>query len=104
MVLPAVPLMTVAAPSFDPSRYLAGALHGIFCQGLPEEVSVADVGSTDNTQAVIKKWQHRLPGWCCGPRDELEVINLFVPVIDIQFQFFGTLETRAKTQDYGRLS
>lgn len=61
------PLVTVAVPSFNQGRYLDDALESIFHQGVPVEVFVADGGSTDNTLAVIEKWQDRLAWWRSGP-------------------------------------
>lgn len=69
MVSPADPLITVAVPSFNQGRYLADALTSIFHQGLPVEVCVADGGSTDNTRAVIEKWQNKLAWWRSNPDD-----------------------------------
>jgi GT2 family glycosyltransferase len=67
MIVSAAPLITVAVPSFNQGRYLADALESIFHQGLAVEVFVADGGSTDNTLAIIEKWQDRLAWWRSGP-------------------------------------
>ncbi len=58
-----LPLVTIAVPSFNQGRFLDDALASIFQQEIPVEVFVLDGGSTDNSVAVIKKWQHRLAGW-----------------------------------------
>ena len=58
-----VPLVTVAVPSFNHGRYLNDALESIFTQRLPVEVFVMDGGSTDNSVAIIKKWERHLAGW-----------------------------------------
>lgn len=69
MVLPVAPLITIAVPSFNQGRFLVDALESIFHQSLPVEVFVADGGSTDNTLAIIEKWQDRLAWWRSGPDD-----------------------------------
>jgi glycosyltransferase involved in cell wall biosynthesis len=63
----ATPLITVAVPSFNKGRYLADALESIFHQDLPVEVFVADGCSTDNSLAIIEKWQDRLAWWRSSP-------------------------------------
>lgn len=57
------PLVTVAVPSYNQGRFLDAALASIFSQNLPIEVFVADAGSTDETLAVLQKWEGRLAGW-----------------------------------------
>jgi len=57
------PLVTVTVPSFNQGAYLEHALVSIFNQNLPVEVFVQDGGSSDESVAVIKKWQHLLAGW-----------------------------------------
>jgi glycosyltransferase involved in cell wall biosynthesis len=58
-----IPLVTVAVPSFNHGRYLNDALESIFTQRLAVEVFVMDGGSTDNSIAIIKKWERHLAGW-----------------------------------------
>ncbi|MGZ5037112.1 MAG: glycosyltransferase [Usitatibacter sp.] len=57
------PVVTVAVPSLNQGRYLEAALASIFAQDLPVEVFVADGGSTDESLAVIRRWEPRLLGW-----------------------------------------
>ena len=57
------PMVTVAVPNRDQGRYLDAALHSIFQQDVPVEVFLADGGSTDNSNAIIIKWQKYLAGW-----------------------------------------
>lgn len=61
------PVVTVAVPSFNQGRYLEAALASLFAQGLPVEVFVADGGSTDDSLAVIRRWEDRLLGWRSHP-------------------------------------
>lgn len=57
------PLVTIAVPSFNQGRFLDDALTSIFQQEFPVEVFVLDGGSTDDSLAVIRKWENRLAGW-----------------------------------------
>jgi glycosyltransferase involved in cell wall biosynthesis len=57
------PLVTVAVPSYNQGQYLDDALTSIFSQNVAVEVFLLDGGSTDNSLAVIQKWQHKLAGW-----------------------------------------
>jgi glycosyltransferase involved in cell wall biosynthesis len=58
-----LPLVTIAVPSFNQGRFLDQALASIFAQDVPVEVFVVDGGSTDDSLAVIRRWQPRLAGW-----------------------------------------
>jgi GT2 family glycosyltransferase len=57
------PVVTVAVPSFNQGRYLDEALASLYSQGVPIEVYVADAGSTDDSLAVIRRWEDKLLGW-----------------------------------------
>jgi glycosyltransferase involved in cell wall biosynthesis len=59
----AAPAVTVAVPSFNHGRYLDAALASIFAQDIPVEVFVADGGSSDDSLAVIRRWESKLLGW-----------------------------------------
>ena len=61
------PMVTVAVPSFNQGRYLEAALASLFSQDVPLEVFVADAGSTDDSLAVIRRWEGRLLGWRSHP-------------------------------------
>ncbi|WP_459570339.1 glycosyltransferase family 2 protein [Cupriavidus sp. 8B] len=61
------PLITITVPSFNQGRFLDQALASIFSQKIPVEVFVLDAGSTDNSLAVINKWESRLAGWRSHP-------------------------------------
>ena len=63
------PLVTIAVPSFNQSRFLDDALASIFQQQVPVEVFVLDGGSTDNSVDVIRKWESQLAGWRSHPDD-----------------------------------
>ena len=49
----AVPLVTVAVPSFNQGQFLDDALTSIFQQEVPVEVFVLDGGSSDNSLEII---------------------------------------------------
>jgi glycosyltransferase involved in cell wall biosynthesis len=57
------PQVTVAVPSYNHGRYLDAALGSLFAQGLAVEVFVADGGSSDDSVAIIRRWESRLLGW-----------------------------------------
>lgn len=57
------PQITIAVPSYNQGRYLDKALASLFAQGLPIEVFVLDGGSTDNSPAIIQKWERQLSAW-----------------------------------------
>ncbi len=59
--------VTVVVPSFNQGHFLNQALESIFVQDVTVEVYVLDGGSTDNTLAVIKRWEASLAGWESGP-------------------------------------
>lgn len=61
------PLVTIAVPSYNQGEFLDEALTSIFQQEIPIEVFVLDGGSTDNSIAVIKKWDKHLTGWRSHP-------------------------------------
>ena len=61
------PLVTIAVPSFNQGQYLDDALASIFEQDVLVEVFVMDGGSSDNSLAVIKKWESRLMAWRSYP-------------------------------------
>jgi len=63
------PLITLAIPSFNQGRYLDAALRSVFAQGIPVEVFVLDGGSTDETVAVLRRWESSLAGWWSQPDD-----------------------------------
>lgn len=55
--------VTVAVPSLNQGRFLEVALTSILSQPVPVEVFVADGGSTDDTLAVLARFEDRLAGW-----------------------------------------
>jgi glycosyltransferase involved in cell wall biosynthesis len=55
-------IVTVAVPSYNQGRFLDATLRSILAQSVPIEVMLADAGSTDDTQHVIARWQHRFGG------------------------------------------
>ncbi len=57
------PLVTIVVPSFNQGQFLDDTLTSIFQQEIPVEVFVLDGGSTDNSVAVIKKWEKSLTQW-----------------------------------------
>jgi glycosyltransferase involved in cell wall biosynthesis len=60
-------IVTVAVPSYNQGRFLDATLRSILAQSVPIEVMLADAGSTDDTQHVIARWQHRFTWWRSAP-------------------------------------
>ncbi|WPO44306.1 glycosyltransferase family 2 protein [Tardiphaga sp. 42S5] len=63
----ALPVVTIAVPSYNQGRFLDAALTSIFEQDVPVEVYVADGGSTDDSVDVIRRYEGRLAGWRSHP-------------------------------------
>jgi hypothetical protein len=61
------PIVTLVVPSLNQGRFLDAALASIFSQDISIEVMLADGGSSDDTMAVIEKWQDRLSWWRSSP-------------------------------------
>jgi GT2 family glycosyltransferase len=53
----------VVVPSLNQGRYLEDALRSIAAQDVATEIIVMDGGSTDNSVAVLERWNERLAYW-----------------------------------------
>jgi glycosyltransferase involved in cell wall biosynthesis len=63
-----LPVISVVVPSFNQGRFLEQALASIFDQEYPRaEVIVVDGGSSDDSVAIIRRYEDRLLRWRSGP-------------------------------------
>jgi len=71
------PVISLVVPSFQQGRTLEGTLRSILLQGYPSlELWVIDGGSTDETVAVLKKYERWLSSWVSEPdRGQSHAIN-----------------------------
>lgn len=79
MTSPAViPKISIVTPSYNQASFLERTLESVLCQGYPNlEYLVQDGGSTDDTVAVLERYDGRLSGWTsCADNGQAHAINI----------------------------
>lgn len=72
------PKISIVTPSFEQGRYLEKTLRSVLEQNYPNlEYVVKDGGSTDNSRAIIERYQDKLSHWVSTPdKGQSHAINI----------------------------
>jgi hypothetical protein len=73
-----IPKISIVTPSYNQASFLERTIESILDQGyLNLEYLVQDGGSTDDTVAVLKRFNNRLSGWSsCADNGQAQAINI----------------------------
>ncbi|MEW6077778.1 MAG: glycosyltransferase family 2 protein [Thermodesulfobacteriota bacterium] len=71
------PKITIVTPSFNQGEYIEETIRSVLLQGYPNlEYIIIDGGSTDDSVAIIKKYEPWLTFWTSGPdQGQSQAIN-----------------------------
>jgi GT2 family glycosyltransferase len=71
------PTISIVTPSYEQGRYLARTIYSVLSQNYPRlEYRVQDGGSSDETRAVLERFDGSLSGWAIEPDDgQADAIN-----------------------------
>jgi glycosyltransferase involved in cell wall biosynthesis len=75
--LTAIPRISIVIPSLNQGRFIEETIRSIVDQGWPDlELVIIDAGSTDETLAVIRKYEEAIAFWISEPdRGQADAIN-----------------------------
>jgi GT2 family glycosyltransferase len=71
------PTISIVTPSYEQGRFLERTIHSVLSQGYPcIEYVVQDGGSSDETRAVLQRFEESLSHWACEPDEgQADAIN-----------------------------
>jgi len=75
------PKISIVTPSYNQGRFIEETIRSVLLQRYPNlEFRVVDGGSTDETVAIIRKYERWISAWSSGPdRGQIDALNRSLP-------------------------